>query len=76
MIHDTIENMEEKIAKTASMRDEDRQELLKLLATLEKEIATLEDTPGAGPKHQAFRSLLPPRGDKGQEEQGITRSLP
>ncbi len=44
MIHDTIESMEEKIAKAASMRDEDRRELLRLLETLEKEIAAFEKT--------------------------------
>jgi len=44
VIHNTIESMEERILTAGSMREEDRQELLKLLASLAKEIAALEQT--------------------------------
>ena len=44
MVRDTMKNIEEKIESSSSMCEEDRRELLKLIATLEKEIVAFEKT--------------------------------
>ena len=44
MIRKTIETIEERIKNTDSIREEDKQEILKLLATLEDEAVSLSKT--------------------------------
>ena len=44
MVRDTMKNIEEKIESSSSMCEEDRRELLKLIATLEEEIVAFEKT--------------------------------
>lgn len=44
MIAKTIQNIEDKIKKTGSIREDEKKELLNLLSTLENEVVTLAET--------------------------------
>jgi hypothetical protein len=44
MLKETIERIQEKVRSADSMKEEDKQELLKLLTTLESEVVTLSKT--------------------------------
>lgn len=46
MLHDTLSKIEAKLQNAGTIKDEQKSELLQLLSTLKREIATLSDADG------------------------------